>query len=79
MVAVDKQTVLSSLTGDTSTTDISSSSQTKTSDDATTALLMLKHVTNMTASTNNASSADTIPCLITDSVTSLQEYLLGFL
>jgi hypothetical protein len=40
---------------------------------------MLKHVTNMTASTNNASSADTIPCLITDSVTSLQEYLLGFL
>jgi hypothetical protein len=75
IVAVDKQTVLSSLTGGTSTNDISSSAQTKSSDDATTALLLLKGVTNMTASTNNASSADTVPCQITDSVTSYQEYL----
>jgi hypothetical protein len=74
MDAVDKQTVLSSLTGDTSTTYISPSSQTKISDDATTSLFMLKGVTNVTASTSNASSADTVPCQITDSVTSLQEY-----
>jgi hypothetical protein len=92
MVSFDKQTVLSSLTGeissntdilsssqskisDDATTAISSSSQTKISDNATTALLMLKGVTDMTASTSNASSADTVHCPITDSVTSLQEYL----
>jgi hypothetical protein len=36
---------------------------------------MPKGVTDMTASTSNASSADTVHCPITDSVTSLQEYL----
>jgi hypothetical protein len=45
MVSFDKQTVLSSLTGDTSSnTAISSSSQTKISDDATTLLCLCQKV-----------------------------------
>jgi len=63
IVTVDKETVLSSLSGDTSTTNVTSSSPTKSSNEASTALLMLNNISNTTASSK------------TVAVTSIQEFI----
>jgi hypothetical protein len=70
IVTVDNEAVLSSLSGDSSTTNISSSSPTETSNEATTALLMLKNISNTTASFD-----DTVPCPKTVAVPSIQEFI----
>jgi hypothetical protein len=70
IVTVDKETVLSSLSGNTSTTNITSSSPIKSSNEASTVLLMLKNISNTTASLD-----DSAPCPKTVAITSIQEFI----